>query len=486
MTGAQQAGLPQPYNLCTMSTNNRLRQLPSVGDLLAQANGLVEAQGHLRVVQALREVLSRVRLAVRSGAPVPTHAELIAAARDLLQSPIASGQLPIINATGVIVHTNLGRAPLSRAAQEAMQTVAGDYSALEFDLRSGERGRRGEEAERLLCLLTGAEAALVVNNCAAATVLMLAAIAGGRGVAISRGQLVEIGGGFRIPEIMAQSGARLIEVGTTNRTRPADYAQALREHAGREPGIGAILRIHPSNFRMLGFVQEVGIGELVRLAREHAAVTGAEPIPVLDDVGSGALVDTSQFGLRREPMPQDSVRAGAALVTFSGDKLLGGPQAGVMVGQRAWIERCRSHPLARAFRADKFTLAALTATLLHYVRDEAQREVPVLRMLATPKGEIAARAQRVLAGIAGWATCCGLNAELLEGESTVGGGSLPGETLPTVLIALSSPAHAPHDVLARLRAQGIIARIKDDRVVLDLRTVLDDAALVRRLQSSES
>jgi len=411
---------------------------------------------------------------------------LIAAARDLLQSPIASGQLPIINATGVIVHTNLGRAPLSRAAQEAMQTVAGDYSALEFDLRSGERGRRGEEAERLLCLLTGAEAALVVNNCAAATVLMLAAIAGGRGVAISRGQLVEIGGGFRIPEIMAQSGARLIEVGTTNRTRPADYAQALREHAGREPGIGAILRVHPSNFRMLGFVQEVGIGELVRLAREHAAVTGAEPIPVLDDVGSGALVDTSQFGLRREPMPQDSVRAGAALVTFSGDKLLGGPQAGVMVGQRAWIERCRSHPLARAFRADKFTLAALTATLLHYVRDEAQREVPVLRMLATPKGEIAARAQRVLAGIAGWAACWGLNAELLEGESTVGGGSLPGETLPTVLIALSSPAHAPHDVLARLRAQGIIARIKDDRVVLDLRTVLDDAALVRRLQSSES
>jgi len=466
--------------------NDRLRQLPSVGDLLAQANGLVEAQGHLRVVQALREVLSRVRLAVRSGAPMPTHAELIAAACDLLQSPIAGGQSPIMNATGVIIHTNLGRAPLSQAAQEAMQTVASDYSALEFDLRTGARGRRGEEAERLLCLLTSAEAALVVNNCAAATVLMLAAIAGGRGVAISRGQLVEIGGGFRIPEIMAQSGARLIEVGTTNRTRITDYAQALRAHAGREPGIGAILRVHPSNFRMLGFTQEVGIEELARLASEHAASTGAEPIPVLDDVGSGALVDTSQFGLRREPMPQDSIRAGAAIVTFSGDKLLGGPQAGVMVGQRAWIERCRSHPLARAFRADKFTLAALTATLMHYVRGEAQREVPVLRMLAAPQSEIAARAQRVLTGIAGWVGSHGLSAELLQGESTVGGGSLPGETLPTVLIALSSSSRASHDVLAQLRAQGIIARIKDDRVMLDLRTVLDDAALVRRLQNSES
>lgn len=464
-----------------MSENDRLRQLPSVNELISDINGLIEVEGHARVVNAVREVLAAARSAVRSGAPLPSQADLLAEVRDrLCASAVAAHAL--INATGVIIHTNLGRAPLSRAAQEAMAAVARDYSPLEFDLRTGERGRRGEAAQQLLCQLTGAEAALVVNNCAAATVLMLAAVAAGKGVVISRGQLVEIGGGFRIPDIMAQSGAHLIEVGTTNRVRRADYEQALWELASREPGVGAILRVHPSNFRMIGFVEEVAIEDLVRIAADCSPA----PLPVLDDLGSGALIDTSQFGLRHEPMPQESIRAGAAVVCFSGDKLLGGPQAGIMVGRREWIERCRAHPLARAFRADKFTLAALTATLLHYARGEAHREVPVIRMMAMTRAEIAARAERVRAELADWLSVNDLRAELVDGESTVGGGSLPGETLPTVLIALSPRSTSPSVAAwqAALRARSVIARITDGRVVLDLRTVLDDQALIARLTAT--
>ncbi|WP_320447900.1 L-seryl-tRNA(Sec) selenium transferase [Candidatus Roseilinea sp. NK_OTU-006] len=460
-----------------MALNDKLRQLPSVSELLAQANGLVEAEGHARVVHALREVLDRARRAIHNGAPPPSRDELIATARALLQS-LSLERLPtVVNATGVIIHTNLGRAPLSRSAQEAMMKVGRDYSPLEFDMTIGERGRRGEAVEQLLCQLTGAEAALVVNNCAAATVLMLATVAAGKGVVISRGQLVEIGGGFRIPEIMAQSGARLIEVGTTNRTRLSDYEQAIREAEGHAPGVGAILHVHSSNFLMIGFVEAAPIADLVRLGEQFS-------VPVLDDLGSGALVDTSQFGLRREPMPQDSLRAGVAMVTFSGDKLLGGPQAGIMLGQREWIERCRRHPLARAFRADKFTLAGLSATLLHYARGEAHREVPVIRMLAMSKADITRRATQMAAQIAGWLRENGLRAELVDGVSTVGGGALPGETLPTTLIALASNARSPGEILAALRARGVIARISNDRVMLDLRTVLDDDELARRLCST--
>jgi L-seryl-tRNA(Ser) seleniumtransferase len=390
-----------------------------------------------------------------------------------LQSSIVNRQSSIINATGVIIHTNLGRATLSVAAQEAMLAAARDYTPLEFDMHTGERGRRGEAVEKLLCDLTGAEAAVVVNNCAAATVLMLAATSAGKGVVVSRGQLVEIGGGFRVPEIMAQSGAKLIEVGTTNRTKPADYKRAIEPHP---EVIGALLRVHSSNFKMIGFTEEVGVDELVGIAQQF-------PIPVLDDLGSGALIDTSQFGLSREPMPQDSVKAGASIVAFSGDKLLGGPQAGIMVGQREWIEKCRRHPLARAFRADKFTLAALGATLMHYARGEAQRDVPVIRMMAMRKDEIAQRAEKVILALGVWFLAHQLRAELIDGESTVGGGSLPGETLPTTLIALSSDGETRSiaSLQTQLRAAGVIARIKDDRVLLDLRTVLDDPLLVARL-----
>lgn len=466
-----------------MSVNDRLRQLPSVDKLLIEANGLVEQEGRERVVNALRQSLEAAREAVRAGGDLPTTKEIIDQARHALQSKIQHPKSKIVNATGVIIHTNLGRAPLSVAAQEAMLAVARDYTPLEFDMHTGERGRRGEAVEKLLCDLTGAEAALVVNNCAAATVLMLAATSAGKGVIVSRGQLVEIGGGFRVPEIMAQSGAQLIEIGTTNRTKPADYRRAIEADPD---AIGALLRVHSSNFKMIGFTEEVTVDELVNLAHQSKIQNPKSEIPVLDDLGSGALIDTSQFGLSREPMPQDSVKAGAAIVAFSGDKLLGGPQAGLMVGQREWIEHCRRHPLARAFRADKFTLAALSATLMHYARGEAQREVPVIRMMAMRKDEVAQRAEQVLSALDSWRLAHQLRAELIDGESTVGGGSLPGETLPTTLIALTSAGSqhaAPLHLQSMLRDAGVITRIKDDRVLLDLRTVLDDAALIARLTS---
>jgi L-seryl-tRNA(Ser) seleniumtransferase len=462
-----------------MSVNDRLRQLPSVDKLLTEANGLVEQEGRERVISALRQSLDAAREAIRAGGDLPTSKEFIDQARQSLQSATVNRQSSIVNATGVIIHTNLGRAPLSAAAQEAMQAAARDYTPLEFDMQTGERGRRGEAIEKLLCDLTGAEAALVVNNCAAATVLMLAATSAGKGVVVSRGQLVEIGGGFRVPEIMAQSGAQLIEVGTTNKTKPADYTGAIE---AAPENIGALLRVHSSNFKMIGFTEEVGITELVELARPFKIQNLKSEIAVLDDLGSGALIDTSQFGLSREPMPQDSVKAGASIIAFSGDKLLGGPQAGLMVGRREWIEKCRRHPLARAFRADKFTLAALGATLMHYARGDAQREVPVIRMMAMRKEEIAARAERVRLEIGDWLSAHQLRAELLDGESTVGGGSLPGETLQTTLIALTSiGAQHAAPLQTMLRSAGVIARIKDDRVLLDLRTVLDDLVLIERL-----
>jgi L-seryl-tRNA(Ser) seleniumtransferase len=464
-----------------MSVNDRLRQLPSVDKLLAEANGLIEQEGRERVTHALRQALDAAREGIRAGGDSPSSSDIIDHARQSLQSTIQNPNSKIVNATGVIIHTNLGRAPLSVAAQEAMLAAARDYTPLEFDMRSGERGRRGEAIEKLLCDLTGAEAALVVNNCAAATVLMLAATSAGKGVVVSRGQLVEIGGGFRVPEIMAQSGATLIEVGTTNRTKPADYERAIEANP---ESIGALLRVHSSNFKMIGFTEEVGVDELARIAQQFKIQNSKFLIPILDDLGSGALIDTSQFGLSREPMPHDSVKAGAAVVAFSGDKLLGGPQAGLMVGQREWIEKCRRHPLARAFRADKFTLAALGATLMHYARGEAQREVPVVRMMAMVKDDIAARAEKVLLAIGDWLVANHVRAELADGESTVGGGSLPGETLPTTLIALASETQSPDAMLTRLRDAGVIARIKDDRVLLDLRTVLDDAALIVQISQT--
>lgn len=449
-------------------SKERLRQLPSVDRLLGTeaVQALVAAYGHRQTVAALRQTLDLARDEVRTGADVPDAATIAARTEALLQARLAPTLRPAINATGVIIHTNLGRAPLSAAARAAVEAVARGYSTLEYDLEAGQRGRRSVHAERLLCELTGAESALVVNNNAGAVLLALTGMAQGRGVVISRGQLVEIGGGFRVPEVMAHSGARLIEIGTTNRTHLRDYEQALDAH----PDAVLILRAHHSNFRIIGFTAEPTLAELVALGAAHG-------VPVLDDLGSGALLDTAQFGLMHEPTVQESVAVGAAVVCFSGDKLLGGPQAGVIVGKAEYVEPLKRHPLARALRADKLCLAALQATLLHYLKDEATEQIPVWRMIAAPPDEIERRAQSWRRALAR----AGIAAEIVDGRSTVGGGSLPGETLPTRLVALK--VDSPDAVAAALRAATppVIARIEEDRLVLDPRTVLaeEERALLR-------
>jgi len=439
----------------------RLRQLPSVDKLLGEVpvQALIAEYGRRQTVDAVRGTLDAIRDEVRGGADVPDAPAIIARADAYLRQQLAPTLRPVINATGVIIHTNLGRAPLSAAAQAAVEAVGQGYSTLEYDLGPGQRGHRTVHAERLLCELTGAEAALVVNNNAGAVLLALTGLAQGWGVVISRGQLVEIGGGFRIPDVMAQSGARLIEVGTTNRTHLRDYTAAMQAHED----VALILRAHHSNFRIIGFSTEPGLDELVALGAEFG-------MPVMDDLGSGALLDTARYGLAHEPMVQESVAAGAAIVCCSGDKLMGGPQAGVIVGQAKYVNPLKRHPLARALRTDKLCLAALQATLLHYLKDEATEQIPVWRMIAAPLAEVDRRARRWRRRL----RRAGIVAEIVDGESTVGGGSLPGETLPTKLVAL--PMAHPDRSAAALRAGDppVIARIEADQLVLDPRTVLPE------------
>jgi L-seryl-tRNA(Ser) seleniumtransferase len=360
----------------------------------------------------------------------------------------------VINATGVILHTNLGRAPLSQAAIQAIQDVSRGYSNLEFDLQSGQRGSRLVHAESLLKYLTHAEAALVVNNNAAAVLLVLSALARKRRVVISRTQLVEIGGGFRIPDVMQQSGARLYEVGTTNRVHLTDYTTAIEEAT---PAM--ILHAHRSNFRISGFTSEPTLPELAEIAHQAG-------IPLVDDLGSGALLDTAQFDLGHEPMVSESLDAGSDLVCFSGDKLLGGPQAGIIIGKVDLINKLKKHPLARAIRADKLCLAALSATLLHYIKDEALREIPIWRMIAASSDTLQQRAED-------WMKTLG-KGEVISSQSTVGGGSLPDETLPTIVLALS--VRFPNRFLERLRQcqPPVIARLEADKVIFDPRTILPE------------
>ena len=402
----------------TNDLTTKLRQLPSVDRLLDEktVQKLIDTYGRRLAVDGLRETLDAARGEIQNGADAPTIAAITTRASAHLQQRLAPTLRRVINSTGVIIHTNLGRAPLSSAAQTAMTSVSQSYSTLEYDLPAGKRGQRTVHAERLLCELTGAEAALIVNNNAGAVLLALAGMAQGCSVIISRGQLVEIGGGFRIPDVMEQGGARLIEVGATNRTHLRDYAAALTAH----DDTALILRAHRSNFHIVGFTAEPELGELVALGAEF-------DLPVMDDLGSGALLDTTQFGLAHEPMVQESVSAGAGVVCFSGDKLIGGPQAGIIVGQAKHVNPLKRHPLARALRADKLCLAGLQATLLPYLQDKAIEQIPIWRMIASPLAEIERRARR-------WRRALrrdGVTAEIVDGESTVGGGSLPGQTLPT-------------------------------------------------------
>jgi L-seryl-tRNA(Ser) seleniumtransferase len=441
--GAPAAADPSPH------LQERLRELPSV-DRLATA--------------VARAELADRREAILGGAS--DDGDLVAGARARLRPSLRR----VLNATGVVIHTNLGRAPLAAEARAAVAAVAAGYANVEYDLATGERGSRNDHVEGLLRELTGAEAALVVNNCAAAALLAVAAIAGpGSEVIVSRGQLVEIGGGFRIPEVIAQAGARLVEVGTTNRTRLGDYRAGLTEDTA------ALLRVHPSNFRSLGFVEEVGLEELVGLG-----------LPVIDDVGSGALAE----GLERavdpaasdggtvttfsradlvadEPAVRDSVSAGAALTAFSGDKLLGGPQAGVLVGRRDAIGACRRHPLARAVRIDKLSLAALDATLRLYRDPElARRELPVLAMLTAAPEVLAARARRLAEGTGG---------AVVESIARVGGGALPLLELPGPAVALDPGPDGVDALAGRLRAgdPALVGRIREGRLLLDPRTLAD-------------
>ena len=401
----------------------------------------------------------------RASAPAarrPIQSELLPRIADRLREWTQTRPRSVINATGVIIHTNLGRAPLSAEAIAAMTAAAAGYSDLEYDLDRGERGQRMAAVEDLLKRVTGAEAAFVVNNNAGAVLLALSALASGKGALISRGQLVEIGGGFRVPDVMEQSGAKLIEVGTTNRTHRRDYEMALVTK-----DVAAIVRAHSSNFRTIGFTTEVPCAELVELANW-------KNIPLIDDLGSGALLDTAQYGLAHEPMVQESVAAGAHVICFSGDKLLGGPQAGIIVGKAQYVEPLKKHPLARALRIDKLDLAALSATLVHYLKGEATQKIPVWRMISLPLSEIEQQAQ----AFAQQLQAAGFTAEVIDGQSTVGGGSLPGETLPTKLVALT--VNNPDDFLARLRRGDppVVARIENDRVVFDLRTVMDRTVLL--------
>jgi L-seryl-tRNA(Ser) seleniumtransferase len=423
-----------------------LRALPPVDALAAE----VPAPRPLALAAA-RAVLAERRAELVAGED--GSADLGARARAWVTGRERPRLRRVLNATGVIVHTNLGRAPLAAAARAAVAAAAEGYSNLEWDAAGGGRGSRHAHVAGLVRDLTGAEDAIAVNNCAGATLLAAAALAGpGRDVVVSRGQLVEIGGGFRVPEVIAQSGARLVEVGTTNRTRRADYERALV--AGGER-VGAILRAHPSNFRQLGFVQEVEIEELCGLG-----------VPVIDDIGSGLLADDLEL-LAEEPPVRRSVAAGAALVCFSGDKLLGGPQAGILAGRAEAVAAARAHPLARALRLDKLGLAALEATLRLYLDPErARREVPVLAMLTADAGELATRAQRLAEAI-------GDGAEVVESAAKVGGGALPLAELPGPVVALAGDAEA---LAARLRAADppVAARIERGRLLLDPRTLADD------------
>ncbi len=433
------------------------RSLPSVDRVLADARvkAMVEEYSHEAVVGLVRGCLEEARASMADGKPAPALDALVETIRTRAASKWQAGPTPLINATGVIIHTNLGRAPLSIEALAAVERAAKGYSNLEFDLESGERGSRQAHVEHLLCQLTGAQAAIAVNNNASAVMLGLSALAKDRDVIVSRGEAVEIGGGFRIPDVLRQSGARLVEVGTTNRTYVADYEAAIAKDTG------ALLRVHSSNFKVMGFTHSPEMAEMAELARKGN-------MPLLHDVGSGCLLDTAAFGLAHEPTPQESVAAGVDLVFFSGDKLLGGPQAGIVVGKQKYIAVLKKHPLARAVRIDKLTLAALTATLLHYIKNEATEKVPVWQMVSMPLPQIKRRA-------AAWARALGEVASVIDGESTIGGGSLPGETLPTKLLAIdvSSLPGGGDGLASRLRRGNppIVARIEKDRLVLDPRTV---------------
>lgn len=435
---------------------NNLQQIPSMDSLLQHSNtrDLLTAYGRELILKALRMTLDDLREDIKNGKKdIPDHRDIIQNSVNLIEKWVQPTLTQVINATGIILHTNMGRAPLSTDTLAAMQSVSQGYSNLEFNLGTGKRGKRSIHAEGLLQNLTGAESALVVNNNASAVMLVLSALANRRRVIIANSQLVEIGGGFRVPDVMRQSGAKLATVGTTNRVHLSDYKNALEEPAA------LILSAHHSNFKIVGFTKEPKTDQIANVAHEAG-------IPFVSDLGSGALLDTSQFGLAHEPTIQETMQAGADIVCFSGDKLLGGPQAGIIIGRADLLRKIKRHPFARAVRADKLCLAGISATLIHYLKGEALTKIPVWRMIAMDENKIKKRAQA-------WKNHLDTG-EVIPGQSMVGGGSLPEESLPTHLYVIKGKN--PDKFLAKLRSLPIpiIARIENDAVILDPRTVFED------------
>jgi len=439
-----------------------LRQIPAVDELLGREalRALEQRVGRRLVVDATRKVLQGLRGRIANGQIANISVEMleaeIAAATESSAEPSLQ---PLINASGVILHTNLGRAPLAQEAVAHLAETATRYSNLEYDLERGERGKRDQHTDRLFAQLLGAERTLVVNNNAAAVFLALNTLAEGGEVIVSRGELIEIGGSFRIPDICAKSGAILHEVGTTNRTRISDYAAALNERTR------LLMRVHASNFRIVGFTERPELKELVDLARERNLL-------LLEDLGSGCLLDFSPLGIRDEPPAGASLRGGVDIVTFSGDKMLGGPQAGILTGRREPLDKVRKNPLFRALRVDKLTIAALEATVALYLRNDL-KAIPALRMIYLTREEIASRAAHLAEKVS---ALPGFAAELEDGESVIGGGSTPGQTLPTRLVAITHARLSAQEIEAALRRNSppVIGRIERDRLLLDLRTVFEE------------
>jgi L-seryl-tRNA(Ser) seleniumtransferase len=450
--------------------NKLYRALPSVDKLLNQTQVSASLPPAL-VTSLARKVLDNTRKMIEAGEATEVIAleTLVARLEQEVNTILELSLCPVINATGVVLHTNLGRAPLSQAAAKAAATIASNFSTLEFDLATGERGCRLDHVSALLAQVSGAEAGIVVNNCASAILMVLTCFARDREMILSRSQAVEIGGSFRIPDVMAQSGVRLVEVGTTNKTYAHDYTAAI------SPTTWGFMHVHSSNFKIIGFTHNPTLAELAQLAHAHNLV-------LIDDLGSGALLDTAQYGLAHEPTVQESLAAGTDLVLFSGDKLLGGPQAGLIVGRQALIDKLKKHPLARALRVDKMTLAALQVTLQHYLKGETTTHIPSWHMLAQTPTQLEQRAAAWLEQLGAWP-----GAKLIPGFSTVGGGSLPGETLPTYLLALPALSNRSIDALTtalRKHTPPLIGRVERETLLLDPRTVLagEDEIVVAALK----
>lgn len=456
--------------------SNVMRNIPSVNELLDSPplRRMTERANRSVIVSGVRSFLEKFREEVRTAAAemkVPGPSELAERIADWISSEEKTNLRPVINATGVLLHTGLGRAPLAESAVQAIVEVASGYASVEVDIESGQRSHRVHDVQRFLRQITGAEAAAVVNNNAAATLLTLAALAGGREVIVSRGQLVEIGGSFRLPDVMECSGAKLCEVGTTNKTRIADFRAAIHQETA------ALMRVHTSNYAIVGFTEQPTLAELVALGAKRN-------LPVIDDIGSGALHDFSQYGLMDEPIANESIRAGADVVLFSGDKLLGGPQCGIIIGKKVHIDKISRHPLMRAFRVDKITLAALVETLrLHRDHESAVQALPLMSLMHTPTANLRNRAERLAPQIADCEAVAA--AEPLESTAFLGGGSVPTQEIPTWCVALT-PAEVNVDEFARALRIGtpsVFGRIQKDRLLLDLRSVFprQDAQLVEAI-----